>query len=99
MQKDEGWKSVCATAYILICLFDFIAIPAWFGVSRTVFENDKFLRDSEIVLQMEPAVQMKLIDAATFQHEPLTLKGGGLFHLAFGALLTGSALSGNRNRT
>ena len=26
----------------------------------------------------------------TGQHNPFTLMGGGLFHLAFGALLTGS---------
>ena len=27
-------------------------------------------------------------------HQPFTLQGGGMFHLAFGALLTGSALNG-----
>ena len=30
--------------------------------------------------------------ALTGQHNPFTLMGGGLFHLAFGAILTGSAV-------
>ena len=29
----------------------------------------------------------------TGQHQPFTLLGGGLFHLAFGAILTGSAFA------
>jgi len=47
-------------------------------------------------LKLEPAVQMKVIDAYTYQHEPFTLKGAGMFHLAFGALLTGSAIAGRK---
>ena len=27
------------------------------------------------------------------EHEPFTLKGGGLFHLSYGAILTGSTLN------
>jgi len=36
-------------------------------------------------------VQMELIKKLTGHHSPYTLQMGGLFHLAFGALLTGSA--------
>jgi len=32
----------------------------------------------------------------TGQHNPFTLMGGGLFHLAFGAILTGSAFGQNK---
>jgi hypothetical protein len=39
----------------------------------------------------DPIVQLRYLDKLVSQHEPFTLKGGGLFHLAFGALLTGSA--------
>ena len=91
MQKHEGWKTMCAIVYIVICIFDFILIPAWFGVSRTFIEKERFL--SEKIWELDPSVQIRLIDAATFQHEPLTLQGAGMFHLAFGALLTGSAIS------
>jgi hypothetical protein len=37
-----------------------------------------------------------MVKPLTYQHEPFTLKGGGLFHLSFGALLTGSAVSRKR---
>jgi len=40
----------------------------------------------------EVLVQMELMQKLTGQHEPFTLMGGGLFHLAFGAILTGSAV-------
>jgi hypothetical protein len=40
----------------------------------------------------EPMVQMELMKKLTGQHNPFTLMGGGLFHLAFGAILTGSAI-------
>jgi len=39
----------------------------------------------------EPMVQMELMKKLTAQHSPFTLMGGGIFHLAFGAILTGSA--------
>ena len=38
----------------------------------------------------DPLVQLEYLKKLVSQHEPFTLKGGGLFHLAFGALLTGS---------
>jgi hypothetical protein len=41
----------------------------------------------------DPMVQMEYLKKLVSQHEPFTLKGGGLFHLSFGALLTGSALN------
>ena len=39
---------------------------------------------------LETIVQMEYLKNLVSQHEPFTLKGGGLFHLSFGALLTGS---------
>ena len=41
-------------------------------------------------------VQMELMKKLTGQHSPFTLMGGGLFHLAFGAILTGSAVGLNK---
>jgi hypothetical protein len=41
-------------------------------------------------------VQMELMKKLTGQHSPFTLMGGGLFHLAFGAILTGSAVGSNK---
>ena len=43
--------------------------------------------------EVDHNIQMQLINLVWAPYEPLTLKGAGMFHLAFGALLTGSALS------
>lgn len=90
MNAGEGWKAVAGVVYLLICIFDFVIVPSWIGLTRadvlTSFEMMK-------VTGLDAAVQIALIEGLTYQHEPYTLKGGGLFHLAFGALLTGSALS------
>ena len=44
----------------------------------------------------EVLVQLELMTGRTGQHSPFTLMGGGLFHLAFGAILTGSAIGSNK---
>jgi hypothetical protein len=44
----------------------------------------------------DPLVQMEYLKKLVSQHEPFTLQGGGLFHLSFGAILTGSALGSGK---
>jgi len=39
----------------------------------------------------DPLIQLELKKKMTDQHSPFTSMGGGIFHLAFGAILTGSA--------
>ena len=88
MQQDEGWKTVLAVVYAVICLFDFIIVPSWIGLTREEL-NMALFTNTTINMQ----VQLELIKSMYAQHEPFTLQGGGLFHLAFGALLTGSAIT------
>ena len=94
MERHEGWKSMLAFVYAVICIFDFIIVPAWFGISRVGQEFNLVLLDT-----YEPSVQLRIIESMTMQHKPFTLQGGGLFHLAFGALLTGSALTNLKRRS
>lgn len=90
MQHDEGWKTIMAVVYAVICIFDFVIVPSWIGITRAdVLTGFEMMQ----LTVLDPQVQIKLIDALTFQHQPFTLQGGGLFHLAFGALLTGSAIT------
>ena len=42
-------------------------------------------------------VQMELMKKLTGQHSPFTLMGGGLFQLALGAILTGSAIGSSKD--
>lgn len=95
LSADEGWKSLAGLTYISICVFDFIVIPAWIGLNRIdillVFETVNFST-------VEPAVQIALMETLMHQHSPITLQGAGVFHISFGAILTGSAIA-HRNLT
>jgi len=86
------WQSVAAYVYLSICVYDFILVPVWIGIVRAFL----IPFDATMLLPFDVSVQLRLLEAYTFQHEPFTLKGGGLFHLSFGALLTGSAMFNKR---
>ena len=78
--------------YLLICFYDFLFVPVWYGLNRP--DISQFM---EIINSTEDTlVQMELMKKLTGQHNPFTLMGGGLFHLAFGAILTGSAVGLNK---
>lgn len=79
-----------AVVYAVICIFDFIIVPSWIGVTRQDIVGQL---DAAAVLALDPAVQIQILESISKQHTPFTLQGGGLFHLAYGALLTGSAVT------
>ncbi len=81
------WRWTALILYLMICFYDFMFVPIWFGLNRP--ELATFI---EILNTVEdPLIQLELMKKMTGQHNPFTLMGGGLFHLAFGAILTGSA--------
>lgn len=92
MQQDEGWKVILAVVYAVICVFDFVVVPSWIGLTRPEIST-------AILAGLDVQVQIQLIQTLMEDHQPFTLQGGGLFHLAFGALLTGSAISNIRKDT
>ena len=82
------WRWAALSVYLLICFYDLLFVPVWYGLNRPNIEQFMVIINStEHVL-----VQMELMQKLTGQHSPFTLMGGGLFHLAFGAILTGSAV-------
>ena len=82
------WRWAALIVYLLICFYDFLFVPVWYGLNRPNIEQFmEIINSTEHVL-----VQMELMKKLTGHHEPFTLMGGGLFHLAFGAILTGSAV-------
>jgi len=90
MQKDDGWKTIMAIVYAVICLVDFVIMP----MAITAFKGhglQEFIVNN--LRQFDPSVQVQLLQVISKEYSPFTLQGAGLFHLAFGALLTGSALS------
>lgn len=91
MQKDEGWKSILALVYAVICLFDFIVGPIIWNLNRREALEMANIIAHDPSTNAEIAIQM--LTSLFRVHTPYTLAGNGMFHLAFGALLTGSAIS------
>jgi|TARA_R110001583_G_scaffold46967_2_gene147118 hypothetical protein len=85
------WRGWALGFYLLICFYDFLFVPVWYGINRPDISQFMDIINSTT----EPMVQMELMKKLTGQHSPFTLMGGGLFHLAFGAILTGSAFAKN----
>ena len=93
LKDNDGWKAFLAAVYALICVFDFIVVPVWIGLHRPTNEIiDQRLHQIHMH-GMGDDIAKEMVKPLTYQHDPFTLKGGGLFHLSFGALLTGSALA------
>ena len=90
----DYWRWTALITYLIICVYDFIVVPVWYGLSRVGLDVDSYMANLQLI--DDPLVQMEYLKKLVSQHEPFTLKGGGLFHLAFGALLTGSTLGKNK---
>lgn len=87
----HAWKPLAATVYLIICLFDFVIAPIYFAEKR----QDYVPMIAELS-KLEPSVQMAVVNSERSKWESLTLAHGGLFHLSFGAILTGVAVVGHR---
>ena len=87
------WRNIVVTVYLIICIYDFMVVPIYYGVARMGLDLADYMGHLEAI--EDPLVQMEYLKKLVSQHEPFTLKGGGLFHLAFGALLTGSVFGKN----
>ena len=87
-RSTSRWRWTALSIYLLICFYDFLFVPVWYGLNRP--DISQFM---DIINSTEDTlVHMELMKKLTGQHNPFTLMGGGLFHLAFGAILTGSAI-------
>lgn len=90
LHLDE-WRTYAAIVYLVICVFDFIVVPVWIGV-----HNEKLTTLIADIKDLTPAVQTIILNHRLDQWQPLTLNAGGLFHMAFGAILGVSAWSRGR---
>ena len=70
-----------------------MVVPIYYGVASMGLDLTDYMGHLKEI--EDPLVQMEYLKKLVSQHEPFTLKGGGLFHLAFGALLTGSVFGKN----
>ena len=86
------WRWTALSVYLVICLYDFMVVPIWYGLNRPDLAT--FIEILNTV--GDPLIQLELMKKMTGQHNPFTLMNGGIFHLAFGAILTGSAFGLNK---
>ncbi len=87
------WRPIAAYIYLSICIFDFVAMPAWIAyqneqVNAEAFAEVRMFEDTQVKLKA-----LERLDLDGKEWTPLTLGGGGLFHLAFGAILGVSAFT------
>ena len=91
---EAKWRWTALIVYLAICLYDFMLVPVYYGIARMDLDLADYMQ--YLTLIEDPLVQMEYLKKLVSQHEPFTLKGGGLFHLSFGAILTGSAVKGSK---
>lgn len=86
------WLPFAAATYIIICIFDFIVMPIYVAAHNSKIEQRVFaeLEGKDVATFATTIAQTA---QATRQWNPLTLIGAGTFHMAFGALLTGGAVT------
>ena len=94
MNSIHTWRWTALIVYLVICIYDFMVVPIYNGIARMGLDLADYM--SHLKEIEDPLVQMEYLKKLVSQHEPFTLKGGGLFHLAFGALLTGSVFGGKQ---
>lgn len=93
------WRPIAAYVYLLICFIDFAGMPIYMQVQNQGVNSAAF---AEVRLIEDPAVQMKALDKLDLgknDWKPLTLEGGALFHLAFGAILGVAAWTRGTEKT
>jgi len=82
------WRPIAALTYLSICVFDFIIAPYFVQAQpHDLAEIFKY------VLQMSVEQQSEALNIMMNKGnwQSLTLQGGGLFHIAFGAILGAAA--------
>ena len=87
------WRPMLAVVYALIVVFDFVVMPIIVEQNNQRTTDDKAVELALKFTESSSQIQALKTFAETRKWEPLTLMGGGMFHIAFGALLTGAAVT------
>jgi hypothetical protein len=82
------WRPIAALTYLSICIFDFIIAPYYVQA-----QPHNLAEIFTYVLQMPVEQQSEALNIMMNKGDwqSLTLQGGGLFHIAFGAILGAAA--------
>ena len=64
-----NWHWTALIVYLVICIFDFIIVPIWFGLMRPDYHT--FL--DEVRMIDDTMIQLELMKKLTQHHSPYTL--------------------------
>lgn len=87
------WRPFVAYVYLLICLFDFILMPTYVEQTKKDVDLVAFYANIQIYKDQPDALQaiINKTDPRPKRWEPITLQGGGMFHIAMGGILGAAA--------
>lgn len=94
---QRTWRPASAFIYLAICVFDFMVMPSISALRQREYNQEVFERMLEV---NDPEIRQIILNKVNFTNgwDPLTLRGSGLFHISFGAILTGAAISRTREK-
>lgn len=81
------WRPIAAYVYIAICVFDFVGMPLFMELQNDRVNVEAFAQIKELQGEATQQAAIAAINLGPREWVPLTLEGGGLFHIAFGAIL------------
>jgi hypothetical protein len=83
---------MCGVTYIVICVFDFLIMPI---VYTSIYRQQDLAYVVELTEKLQGQAQAAGLTVLVQSREwkPITLQEGAFFHLAFGAVLTGAAIT------
>ena len=92
------WRPIAAYVYLSICVFDFLGMPIYVSIANRQVNFEVF---EEIRKFEDVTVQTAIIDKLDVGKDawvPLTLQGGGLFHISFGAIIGVAAFTRGKEK-
>lgn len=81
------WRPIAAYVYIAICVFDFVGMPLFMELQNDRVNVEAFAEIKQLEGEATQQAAIAAINLGPREWVPLTLEGGGLFHIAFGAIL------------
>ncbi len=81
------WRPIAAYIYIAICVFDFVGMPLFMELQNDRVNVEAFAEIKQLQGEATQQAAIAAINLGPREWVPLTLEGGGLFHIAFGAIL------------
>lgn len=87
---NRNWRPIAAYVYLGICIFDFVIAPSYMSWHSNTQNLQTVITQ---VANLDPTVQETVLSRVQTPWNPITLMGGGTFHIAFGAILGAASWS------